>query len=545
MTEHRPGPARRPLVVSLLTALVSVTVVVVVGLVSVGPGAGALAAAVAATVAPSGTTSAGGASGTGSTGSTTDGPTATSSSPSDASSSASPTGTATSSPTGSPTGSAGPTEPTGSPTTTPTGGPTSPGGGATPVRDALLRWGLSDALNSRAYGPGALNFLAAGTVSVPAGATTLPESRWRARAGDVRIEKRRGTGSTYRLATWDGLRTTPTGAPLPGPAAGRASDHQVVLSGGTGTVDREAGTARVQWRGTVSLVLASGRTVLTATDPFLVVTPTAAQLRATVAGPDLPATGVVLADLPRHAVRLDARQGFTVTPAYAGRRWTAPAGATPAVGGRQRGAWPTSFLDAVARAGAAGSFYATGAPADRAKAPLPVVLSWSSRSPVTPPPATSAPAPSTAPSPTGAPSGSPAPSAAPSSPAPTTPATPAPPAAPFVPPLTLPAPVSPVLPGPVTGTATLPALPAVPVVPGAPACVPPTCTSAETPVLTDPATPPAPQPLVPGQYDVPQAGLRPAASPRAGGGWLWAVGAGLLVGAAVGSAATARLRRRG
>jgi hypothetical protein len=135
------------------------------------------------------------------------------------------------------------------------------------VDDAVLRWGLNDESNNRAFAPGTINFLSAGKVPDPGrGGTIMPASGWSARTGDVAVEK--WDGSAYRPATWAGLRTDATGAAIGG---GRFSGHQLVFSGGEGTIDAAAGDATISWDGDASVVYYSGMAFFYLSDPELVV----------------------------------------------------------------------------------------------------------------------------------------------------------------------------------------------------------------------------------------------------------------------------------
>lgn len=324
------------------------------------------------------------------------------------------------------------------------------------VDDAQLAWGLNDESNNRAFAPGTFNFLAAGAVPDPGkggqrivapgvwqGTAT---TAWRARDGDVTIEKRRPDGG-YARATFAGLSTTADGSAIPGTTGPEFSGHRVVLDGGAGTVDPEAGTAVLRWTGAFSVVYYSGFTFFTVTDPVLRVTKDAASLTAVVAGyaadRDDPSTWtpvagrrVTLADLPRAAVDLDAEDGFSVQPAYLGVTYPSP----PQVRSGAWGAFPRSFLDQMDRVGSAAFWYSSGGSADPFKQPKPLTLSWSAQAPVAPPsespaPTTPAEQPTTTVNPE-PPAATPTPTAAPVQPAPPPlPAQPPPaPAAPSAPP---------------------------------------------------------------------------------------------------------------
>lgn len=285
------------------------------------------------------------------------------------------------------------------------------------VSGAQLRWGLNNESNNRAFAPGTHNFFSAGVVPDPGkGGTTLAEQNWRAESGNVRIEKQEADGS-YAPATWAGLSTAPDGTPIASATSGRFSNHQVVVSGGTGSVDPTTGFAEITWQGAFTVLYYSGMSFFTVTDPTLTVTPERAQLTATLGGfasdmedqtrwTPMPPTRVVLADLPRAEVDLTSDDGFASTPAYLGVGWQVPPGESAQVDGPWKGAFPSSFLDFLSSAGTAGYWYSTGGATDAYKPALPLTVSWAGASIATP---------SASASPTGKPTRSPStsPSASP------------------------------------------------------------------------------------------------------------------------------------
>ncbi|WP_165355020.1 hypothetical protein [Nocardioides oleivorans] len=303
------------------------------------------------------------------------------------------------------------------------------------VSGAQLRWGVNNESNNRAFAPGTHNFFSAGIVPDPGkGGTTLPQAGWKAEDGNVRIEKQK-TDGTYATATWAGLGTTPSGTAIPSPTSGQFSNHQVVVSNGSGTVDPTAGTATITWQGSFTVLYYSGMSYFTVTDPVLTVTADKAQLTATAGGfassmddqsqwSPLPATPVVLADLPRAEVDLTATDGFASTPAYLGVAWAAPAHESAQVGGQWKGAFPASFLDFLSSAGTAGYWYSTGGATDAWKPALPLTVSWAGKTIATPTPtagatptktpsATPTRTPTKTPSPTRGPTGTPSASTTP------------------------------------------------------------------------------------------------------------------------------------
>ncbi|KHL14561.1 hypothetical protein CLV56_2740 [Mumia flava] len=334
-------------------------------------------------------------------------------------------------------------EPTGPTPTTPTSPGSGTGGGGTAsgtftVDDAQLRWGVSNETNNAAHAPGTYNFFSAGSVPDPGrGGETIHERDWSAHDGDVRIEKATSAG-TYRLATWKGLSTAPDGGALTSASSGVFSDHQVVLDGGSGTVDVKRRKATVRWTGTFTVLLYSGMSFFSVSDPVLKVRDGVGRIDATLSGyasdrddtsvwePVAPRS-VRLANLGR--VSLERSRGFSARPSYAGVRYSAPSGSIAQNRSADGwGAFPSSFLRFVEKIGTAAFFYSTGSSTDRFKAPLPVTVSYEASTPAKVPADDDDPAdgsaggttssPATTAAPTGAASPAPAPAVGAAAPAP-------------------------------------------------------------------------------------------------------------------------------
>lgn len=305
------------------------------------------------------------------------------------------------------------------------------------IDDAQVRWGFNVESNSRAFAPGTYNLFSAGTIPNPGhGGVAIKPADWRASDGQVRIEKRRPDGG-YARATYSGTQTDVNGAPLGSAGSGSNSGHQVVVGGGEGTVDPEAGTADIRWRGTFTVLYYSGYTYFTVTDPRLVVTATSARLLGTLGGfetdrndPDqwvpLPPTQATLATIPRAGLELPDEGGFNATPAYRAVRFDAPSGGTEQVrSGPDWGSFPKTYVDFMVRAGAAPYWYSSGGAADAHKVALPITVSYSAGDPVKPPtPPEPTPGPGTPTQPEVPERPDPSDDPQPSSPAPTQPAAP-------------------------------------------------------------------------------------------------------------------------
>ena len=108
---------------------------------------------------------------------------------------------------------------------------------ATPVAGATLRWGVNNESSNRAFAPGTFNFFSAGVLPDPGrGGVQITQAQWQQSAGAV-VGRRSGTARPGGPATWAGLSTDSSGAPLGTPTAGTFSNHTFVFAGGTGTVD--------------------------------------------------------------------------------------------------------------------------------------------------------------------------------------------------------------------------------------------------------------------------------------------------------------------
>jgi hypothetical protein len=303
-----------------------------------------------------------------------------------------PAGTATASPS-----TPEPSETTPTPTPRPSETIDPPSTTTRTITDAQLRWGVNNETNNRAFAPGTFNFMSAGKIPDPGkGGVIMPQSSWRQVDGNVSIEKYlRGA---WTPATWAGLRTTSAGSTMTG-SNGPFSDHEVVVDGGTGTVDPADRSAAIQWTGSFTVIYYSGYSFFYVTDPKLTVTDGVGTLTGTLSGyrssmEDMdtweavpPVPGVVLATLGK--VDLSADLGFSVKPAYAGVAVSVPADQVPQVRNSSVwGAFPQSFVDYQLTSGAGAYWYSSGGAADAHKPALPVTVSYSTAAPLKVKPAT-------------------------------------------------------------------------------------------------------------------------------------------------------------
>ncbi|MGG7507798.1 beta strand repeat-containing protein [Plantibacter sp. YIM 135249] len=261
--------------------------------------------------------------------------------------------------------------------------------GSHSVTDAVFRWGVNNETNNSAFN-GGFNLLSAGNINKVDAADLITEAEWNAAnngAGNVHIEKQTATGGTAP-ATWAGLRTDANGASTSPPTNNRYSGHQVVIDGGTGTVDTSAGTAEIQWNGTFTVAYYTGLTQFYVVDPKLTVEPDGTgTVTATLGGwgTDMTDTTkfVVLPEQPDTVIAsLSGVEltdtGITVTPDYLGVQITPPADQPDQVlGNATSGSFPQSFVNFQALTGQAPYWYSSGGSTDKAKPMLPLSVSYS------------------------------------------------------------------------------------------------------------------------------------------------------------------------
>jgi putative cell wall-binding protein len=257
------------------------------------------------------------------------------------------------------------------------------------ISGATFTWGLNNESGNKAYAPGTFNLLSAGVLTKANAADTVTESEWKATDGNVTIQK--NLDGAYSTATWAGLQTDSTGAPIPSPASGKTSGNRVSIAAGTGTVDPDGENADIRWDGDFTVAFYSGMTQFSASDPHLVVQNGVGTVTATLTGygtdmadptkfEALPATEAVLADL----VNVDVTDtGFQIAPEYLGVTLDLPSSATAQVTtGASAGAFPQSFVDFQLLTGQSSYWYSSGGSADAGKVALPIGVSYAKPLPV-------------------------------------------------------------------------------------------------------------------------------------------------------------------
>lgn len=261
-------------------------------------------------------------------------------------------------------------------------------GSATTVTGAEFRWGVNSESGAKGHAPGTFNFLYAGDVSrhITGPNTAIPGSAWSSRSGDVTIQKRSANGA-LATASWADTQTDRSGAAL---KAGAHSGLEMLFANGEGTVDAYAGTARIAWEGTASIVYYSGFVYMTVSDPELVVTKSSAKITAELGGhktdrddsslwEKITPRRVTIAELPRDCVELGGDKGFAVSPEYLGVKYSDPTDTAPQKqDGDNWGSFPTDFVDFANDTGSGQFWYSSGGTADALKIALPASVGWDS-----------------------------------------------------------------------------------------------------------------------------------------------------------------------
>ncbi len=272
-----------------------------------------------------------------------------------------------------------PGEPTGEPTEEPSESMSPVPADGVEVDDAVFRWGINNQSNARSHNPGAYNFFSAGIANPGRGGVHLLEKHWSAKAGNVVIQKWMGNRRGWKRSVWQDWRTAADGS-----RTGMDSNfslHNVVINGGTGTVDRVTRTAEIRWKGTFTVVYYSGNAIFTVTDPVLRVTDGVGEVTAVLGGwaserdqmsqwEPVASVRATIATLPKVKFGKD---GVTSMPAYEGLN---ARGFSDQVTNGVWGAFPQSMLDFLGPLDIAQFWYSTGLSTDHTKVPLPITVSY-------------------------------------------------------------------------------------------------------------------------------------------------------------------------
>ncbi len=268
--------------------------------------------------------------------------------------------------------------------------------GAFTVSNAQLRWGLNQEAGAAAFF-GGCNFLSAGAVGNTGSGRVWnePDGFFRARDGSVTIERPVATagGVGQRTASFAERCRDPNGRQV---SSGGSTGITAVIADGSGSVDPAAGSARIDWTGSFTVVSYGGLAYWWVTDPVLTLSGGTGTLRATVAGfgtsredttvwQELAPRTVDLATL--RGVDLTGALGFATDPVYRGVQVELPAGAAPQVRtGPDWGAFPQSLVDFHQLTGLASYWYSSGGSTDARKPASTLYISYSADAPLTPSP---------------------------------------------------------------------------------------------------------------------------------------------------------------
>lgn len=256
-------------------------------------------------------------------------------------------------------------------------------GGPTTIDDAVLRWGFSNEANNGAFF-GGCNFLTAGRIPDVGAGTILDESRYSATSGAVSIEKPNASGA-YELASFATRCLDRSGRTVDSNTTSSFTDSQLVIVGGTGTVDPSTNSGTISWTGDFSVAFYGGLTYWYGSNPVLTVVDGVGTLTATASGfgtdmadqtkwTAIPPRDVVLATLVGVTMRSD---GFTVSPQYVGVKIEqGDQVAQTAANASYWGSFPQSFVDFQALTGQFSYWFSSGGRQDPGKIALPLTVGF-------------------------------------------------------------------------------------------------------------------------------------------------------------------------
>ncbi|HMR49356.1 MAG TPA: HtaA domain-containing protein [Arachnia sp.] len=261
------------------------------------------------------------------------------------------------------------------------GGMTAANAAPTTVDDITLTWGLSKEAGGGAYF-GGCNFLSAGKAG-NAGSSRLwteADGFYKSSEGNVSIVKDGASGPV--TPTWATKCQGANGSAV-NTSAASSTNNRVVFSGGSGTVDLDAGTASVSWTGSFSVVFYGGLTYWHASNPTLTVNADGTgTLKATAGGygasMEDPSQWVPLADQQITLANLTGvsltEDGFSKTPDYLG---VVLSNVTNQVTtGANAGAFPEDYVAFHDLTGQSSYWYSSGGAADPKKPATPLAIAW-------------------------------------------------------------------------------------------------------------------------------------------------------------------------
>ncbi|PJM73914.1 hypothetical protein CS006_01765 [Bifidobacterium primatium] len=269
--------------------------------------------------------------------------------------------------------------------------------GGTTYKNVTLRWGINDETNSAAY-YGGCNFISAGKAGNTGSSKTWDASFYKAKAGNVTIEKPDSSGK-WAAASWNSKCLARDGSTvkMAKRADGRSinTESQVVLSKGVGTVQAD-GSVEISWTGSFTVAYYGGMTYWSVTDPKLTLDVSGnGALTATASGygadmndsskwVTLSARTIHLADFKGVDMKKAAdAHGFTKTPEYLGVAVKASGdhgaqAAKDSANAAYWGAFPQSFVDFQVETGQSAYWYTANSQRDFAKPTLPLSVQYDS-----------------------------------------------------------------------------------------------------------------------------------------------------------------------
>ncbi|KZE89591.1 hypothetical protein [Microbacterium sp. TNHR37B] len=274
------------------------------------------------------------------------------------------------------------------------GGTTPEGEGPRETSGALFDWGINNESSGGAYF-GGCNFLSAGVAGDAGSARVWTEADgfYRSRDGNTTIVRR--TDGIDERPAWSTRCDTPEGTSVNGKttsAADSVTQTRVRITGGTGVIDPDKGTARLSWKGAFTVAYYGGMTYWSAADPVLTVDADGSgTLTATLSGyaSDMDDTSVWGRIAPRSVVLATltgveiTRNGLTHTPDYLGvsvPSEIAGRNPQPARMAENRGWWgafPADFVRFQTLTGQSSYWYTTAGGAGTIqprKVPLPITV---------------------------------------------------------------------------------------------------------------------------------------------------------------------------
>ncbi|MBW3087642.1 fibronectin type III domain-containing protein [Bifidobacterium sp. 82T24] len=269
--------------------------------------------------------------------------------------------------------------------------------GGTTYKNVTLRWGINDETNSAAY-YGGCNFISAGKAGNTGSSKTWTSSFYRAKDGNVTIEKPDSSGK-WVTASWNSRCLTRDGdsVKMAKRVDGRSinTESQVVLSKGSGTVQAD-GSVEISWTGSFTVAYYGGMTYWSVTDPKLTLDASGnGAITATASGygadmndaskwVTLSPRTIHLADFKGVDVKSAASaHGFTKTPEYLGVAVKASGdhggqAAKDSANAAYWGSFPQSFVDFQLETGQSAYWYTANSQRDYAKPTLPLSVQYDS-----------------------------------------------------------------------------------------------------------------------------------------------------------------------